>query len=83
MENIETEMGSLLSGIRTSELRVFASSKTGATYILDRENESIEPLEVKIVNGNLLVNRVEVSISALEDRNEYDQIIPSRLDGGD
>jgi hypothetical protein len=83
MENIETEMGSLLSGIRTSELRVFASSKTGATYILDRENESVEPLEVKIVDGNLLVNRVDISITALEDQEEYTQINPSRLDGGD
>ena len=83
MENIETEVGSLLSGMRTSELRVFASSKTGATYILDGENESMEPLEVKIVNGNLVVNRVDISITALEDREEYTQITPSRLDGGD
>jgi hypothetical protein len=83
MENIETGMGSLLSGIRTSELRVFANSKTGATYILDGKNESMEPLEVKIVNGNLVVNRVDISITALEDREEYTQITPSRLDGGD
>ena len=84
MENIETERSGLLSGIRTSGLKMFERISDGTTYILDRGEDAPDALEVRSVNGELLVNRVDIQGVVFETSSKYDPIDVTRpRNGGD
>jgi hypothetical protein len=84
MENIETERSGLLSGIRTSGLKMFARISDGTTYILDRGEDAPDALEVRSVDGEILVNRVNVQSIVFDNRSRYEPIDVTRpRNGGD
>ena len=74
MENIETERSGLLSGIRTSGLKMFERISDGTTYILDRGEDAPDALEVRSVDGELLVNRVDIQSVVFDISDQYDPI---------
>ena len=84
MENIETERSGLLSGIRTSGLKMFERISDGTTYILDRGEDAPDALEVRSVDGEILVNRVNVQSIVFDNRSRYEPIDVTRpRNGGD
>lgn len=83
MENIEIERSGLLSGIRTSGLKIFVNRNNGSTYIFDRGEETPEALEIKVVDGQLFTNRVEFSLADVSERKDYAEITASTGAGGD
>ena len=83
-ENIEIEnRAELLSGIRTSDMKMYAN-KNGVLYILDRGEDAPDALQVKIENGELHVNRIEIVADFFDrDRHQYRPIVSARGSGGD
>lgn len=83
MENIEIERSELLSGIRVGGLKVFVKRSDGATYVLDKGVETPEALEIRVVDGQLITNRVEFNFADISERKDYAEITSSWSAGGD
>jgi hypothetical protein len=83
MESVEIGRSGLLSGIRTSGLRVFVKRSNGATYVLDKGVETPEALEIKVVDGQLITNRVEFNFANISEREDFSEIVASSGAGGD